>query len=74
MVRINAPYNVIFSRPLLNELCAVLSAKYLMMKFETDKGIISIKGDHIEAKRECILVNKTTMKQLEVMILEAPEE
>lgn len=45
VAKIDVPYNTIFSRPLLNKLCSVLFPWYLMMKFEMDKGIATIKGD-----------------------------
>lgn len=62
VARIDGPYNAIFDRPLLNELCAVLSLRYLMTKFETNKRIASNRGDLIKARRGCILVAKAIMK------------
>lgn len=61
VARIDAPYNAIFNRPLLNELNAVFSPKYLLMKFETNKGIASIKGNQIEAKRGYKMIGKMAM-------------
>lgn len=45
VARINAPYNAIFKRPILNELRVVISLKYLLMKFEVEKGVASIRDD-----------------------------
>lgn len=45
VARINASYNVLFDRLLLNELSAVRSLRYLLMKFETDNGIASVRDD-----------------------------
>lgn len=45
VARIYAPYNAIFSRTLLNELSVVMTPRYLLMKFEIDKGIAFVKGD-----------------------------
>lgn len=74
VAKIDVPYSAIFGRPLFNELSTILSLKYLMMKCETEKGITFVKGDQMEARRGWTLVAKPTMKQLEVMILEIPEE
>lgn len=63
VAKIEAPYNVIFDRSLLNKLYAVLSPQYLMMKFEINKGIAFIRSDQIETRKGCILVVKATMKQ-----------
>lgn len=51
VAKINAPYNAIFGRSFLNELCAILSLRYLIMKFKIDKGIASVRGDQVEARR-----------------------
>lgn len=72
--RINAPYNVIFSRLILNKLCVILSLRYLMMKFKIENGIAYVKGDHVEAKKKCMLITKLAMKQSKMMILETLEE
>lgn len=44
VAKIDDPYNAIFGRWLLNDLCIVLSPCYLMVKFETNKGIAFIGG------------------------------
>lgn len=62
VTKIDVTYNAIFGSPLLNELCVVLSLRYLMMKFETEKGIASVRGDQMEAKKGCILVTKMARK------------
>lgn len=72
--RINAPYNAIFGKLLLNELSVVLSPKYLLMKFKIENGITSIRGNQMEVKNGCIMVARATMKQPKVMILETREE
>lgn len=41
---IGASYNAIFGRSLLKELSVFLSPRYLLMKFEMDKGITPIKA------------------------------
>lgn len=51
VTKIDVPYNAIFSRSLLNELCTVLSPLYLTMKFEIEKGIASVRRDQVEVKR-----------------------
>lgn len=45
VARIDAPYKIIFGRPLLNELSMVLSPQYMLMKFKTDKGIVSVRSN-----------------------------
>lgn len=45
VAKIDALYIAIFGKPLLNELCVVLSSYYLMMKFEMIKGIAFVRGD-----------------------------
>lgn len=45
VIRIDALYNVIFGRSLLNKLNIVMSPQYLLINFEIDKGITSIRGD-----------------------------
>lgn len=47
VARIDAYYNAIFGRPLLIKISAALSPRYLLMKFEKDKGIMSITGDQV---------------------------
>lgn len=74
VIKINVPYNAIFGRPLLNELCAILSPRYLTMKFEIEKEITSVRGDQVEAKKGCMLVTKMAKKQSEMMTLEALRE
>lgn len=74
VARIDIPYNAIFGRLLLNNLCVILSPQYLMIKFEIDKGIASIKGKRVKVKRGYMLVTRIIMKQPKVMILEALEE
>lgn len=74
VTKINIPYNAIFRRPLLNELCAVLSPHYLTMKFEIEKGIASIRGDQVEARKGCILVTKMAKRQSEEMTLKTLRE
>lgn len=44
VAKIIASYNAIFDRPLFNKLGIVLSSSYLM-KFKTNKGTESIRGD-----------------------------
>lgn len=39
VAKIDAPYNTILDRQLLNELSAILSPKYLLMKFEIRDNI-----------------------------------
>lgn len=43
--KIYAAYNASFGTSLLKKLSIVMSHKYLLMKFETDKGITLIRGD-----------------------------
>lgn len=74
VARIDALYNTIFGRLLLNELSAVLSLRYLLMTFEIDKGITSIRNNQIKARRGYILVVRATMKQLKVMIVKTLKE
>lgn len=74
MARTDALYNAIFGRPVLNELCVILSHRYLMMKFEITKRVASVKGDQVEARRRCMLVAKVAIKQPKVIILETSEE
>lgn len=74
VTRIDTPSNMIFGRPLFNELSVVLSLCYLLMKFKTDKGIASVRGKKIETRRGCMLVARVIMEQLEVMILETTKE
>lgn len=62
VARIDMPYNAIFGIPLLNELYAVLSPRYLMMKFEIEKKVAFVRGDQVEARRGCILVIKAAVK------------
>lgn len=71
---IDASYNAIFGRSLLNELNEVLSLKYLLMKFKTNKGITSVRGDQVEARRRCMILVRVFIKQPEVMMLESLEE
>lgn len=72
--RIDVPYNSIIDRPQLNELYVILPPRYLIMKFATEKGIASIKGDQVEAKRGCPLDAKMVIKQPEVKTLETPKK
>jgi len=39
------PYNAIPGRPLLHQISAVVSTKYLTLKFPTVKGVIVVKGN-----------------------------
>jgi hypothetical protein len=48
------PFNVILGRPWMTQARAVWSPHHLMMKFPTDKGIASIRGDQATA-RSCML-------------------
>lgn len=45
LASVNAPHNDIFNWSLLNEPSIILSLRYLLMKFEIEKGIISIRRD-----------------------------
>lgn len=76
VTRIDALYNTLFGRLLLNKLSVVLSPRYLLMKFEPepDKGIVSIMGNQIEARRGCMMVARAIIKQPKIMILKTPEE
>lgn len=47
----------------------VISPRYLMMKFETNKDTTFVRGDQVEARRGYMMVARTMMKQLEVIIL-----
>lgn len=49
VAKIDTPYNVIFERPLFNKLSVIILPKYLLMKFETNKYVASIRSDHMEA-------------------------
>lgn len=74
ITKIDVSYNAIFGRLLCNELCAVISPKYLMMKFKTEKRIASIRSNQVEARKGCMLVAKVAVKHPKVMILETQEE
>lgn len=62
VAKIDAPYNTIFGSLLLNKLYAVLSPRYLMMKFKTNNGIASVRRDQVKAKSRCMLFAKAAMK------------
>lgn len=55
MAKIDTFY-AIFGRPLLNLLSVVISLRYLLMKFETNKGVESIRGDQIEGRKGIIMM------------------
>lgn len=74
MAKIDAPYDAVFGRPLLNKLSVLMSPWYLPMKFETEKGMVLIRSIQVEAKRGCMMVAKGIIKQHEVTILETPKE
>ena len=47
----SSAYNVIFGRPLLNDMRAVISSTYLLMKFPTSKGVGYVRGDQKRARK-----------------------
>lgn len=51
VAKIDTLYNAIFNKPLLNELCAILSPRYLMVKCKTEKGITLVRRDQVEARK-----------------------
>lgn len=74
VAKIDALYNAIFRRPLLNELSVVLFLEYLLMKFKTNKGITSVRGNYREARRGCMMVARAITKLKEIMILQTLKE
>lgn len=65
VARIITSNNPIFGMLLLNELNTILSPRYLLIKFETNKEITFIRSDQVEARRGFILVGKAVIKQPE---------
>lgn len=47
----NLSYNVILNKPFFHEINAVISSKYLIMKFPTVKGVTIMKGSQLILKR-----------------------
>ena len=56
-------YNVIFGHPLLNDMGAVISSYYLLMKFSTPQRVGQVRGDQRKA-RTCYVAS-TKGKQSE---------
>ena len=56
VVDCSSAYNAIFGRPLLVEFGAVTSIRHLCMKFPTDSGIGTVRGDQKDA-RQCYRVS-----------------
>jgi hypothetical protein len=63
------PYNAIIGRPLLHQLRAEVSTKYLTLKFPTSKGIAAVKRNQ-EISRECA---NTCLKGKKTMLIDRPE-
>jgi hypothetical protein len=51
VINTHLPYNAIIGRPLLYHISAVVSTKYLTMKFPTIKGVAVVRGNQ-EASRK----------------------
>jgi len=65
---VNTPnsYNIIIGRPSFNQLGALLSTKFLVMKYPPDNGRVgTIKGDH-KVARECYLASLKLQKRAPV--------
>ena len=56
VVDCSSAYNAIFGRPLLVEFGAVTSIRHLCMKFPTNSGIGTVRGDQKDA-RQCYRVS-----------------
>jgi len=63
------PYNAIIRRPLLHHISAVVSTKYLTMKFLTVKMVVVVKGNQ-EASREYA---NTCLKGKKALLVDYPE-
>lgn len=50
IANINTLYNIL-GRPLINKLSVVISPKYLLIKFKIEKGVTSVRGDQLEARK-----------------------
>ena len=66
-------YNVILGRPLLNDMRAVVSPCYLLMKFPTPHGIGQVRGDQKKA-RTCYIASTTCkgVQRKETLNIEKP--
>ena len=47
---VSTAYNVILGRPMLNDMRAVISPAYLLMKFPTPQGVGQVRGDQRKAR------------------------
>ncbi|XP_058103459.1 uncharacterized protein LOC131247032 [Magnolia sinica] len=66
-------YNAILGRPSLNALQAVVSTYHLLMKFVTEQGIRSVKGDQHEA-RQCYTIALRASHQMVTIASLDPRE
>lgn len=62
-------YNIILGRTTLNALQAVTSTYYLAMKFPTDQGVGTVRGEQTMA-RECYVASFKEVRMSEAMIIE----
>ena len=68
---ISTAYNVILGRPLLNDMRAVISPAYLLMKFPTPQGVGQVRGDQKKA-RACYVSSikgKDTCYRISTMVV-----